>query len=187
MVGADTTPGRPPRVAVIFASSTGRTARMADAVAEGAREAAAGVAVLRADDATGDDLAAADAVVLGSGVHMGGIASSMRAFLERGSPLWLEGRLVHKLGAAFVSAGGGARGGAELALISLLASLAEHGMLLVSMPNRLTGFRDGGCHWGPIAWTNPRKGIAGPTPEHLAAARAHGRHVAECAWRWGSP
>lgn len=182
----DTAQGRAPRVAVIFASSTGRTARMAEAVAEGAREAGADVALIRAEDATGDDLVAADAVILGSGVHMAGIASTMRAFFERASPLWLEGKLVRKLGAAFATAGLGARGGAELALLSMLANLAEHGMLLVSMPNRLAGFRDGGSHWGPIAWTNPRKGVVGPTAEHLAAARAHGRHVAECARRWGA-
>ena len=65
-----------------------------------------------------------------------------------------------------------------------LANLAEHGMLLVAMPNRLEGFRQGGSHWGPVAWTNPRKGVVGPTEEHLAAARAHGRHVAECTARW---
>jgi len=187
MSHADTARGRAPRVAVIFASSTGRTARMAEAVAEGAREAGAEVTLRRVEDATGDDLVAADAVILGSGVHMAGIASSMRAFFERGAPLWLEGTLARKLGAVFATAGLGARGGAELALLSLLANLAEHGMLLVSMPNRLAGFRAGGCHWGPIAWTNARKGVLGPTPEHLSAARAHGKHVAECARRWGAP
>jgi len=86
--------------------------------------------------------------------------------------------------AAFVSGGLGGRGGAELTLISLLACLAEHGMLLVPMHNRLDGFREGGCHWGPIAWTNPQGGEAGPTAEHLRAARSHGRHVAECTARW---
>jgi hypothetical protein len=35
-----------------------------------------------------------------------------------------------------------------------------------------------------VAWTNPRRGVAGPTEEHLAAARAHGRFVAECTARW---
>jgi NAD(P)H dehydrogenase (quinone) len=172
------------RLLVVVASATGRTARMAEALADGAREAGAEVRVLPADAAGGDDLLWADAVALGSGVHMAGIESSMRAFFERTAPLWLEGRLVGRLGAAFVSAGAGARGGTELALLSLLALLAEHGMLLVPMHNRLAGFRTGGCHWGPVAWTNPRKGVVGPTAEHLEAARAHGRWVVECAQRW---
>jgi NAD(P)H dehydrogenase (quinone) len=111
--------------------------------------------------------------------------SSMRAFFERAAPLWLQGALVGRLGAAFVSVGAGARGGAELALLGLLANLAEHGMLLVPMHNRLEGFASAGCHWGPVAWTNPRSGKAGPSEGHLAACRAHGRWLVECARRWG--
>jgi len=172
------------RVLVVVASATGRTARLAEAVVAGAVDAGADTTLRRADDCSESDLAAADAVILGSGVHMGGIESSMRVFFERMAPLWLSGALVGKLGAAFVSAGAGARGGGELALLSLLANLAEHGMLLVSMPNRLEGFGGGGCHWGPVAWTNPRQGRAGPIEAHLVAARAHGRHVAQCAARW---
>jgi len=123
-------------------------------------------------------------LILGSGVHMGGIESSMRAFLERTSSQWLAGGFVGKVGAAFVSSGTGARGGAELALVSLLSTLAEHGMLLVPMHNRVEGFLRAGCHWGPVAWTSPREGVPGPTGEHLVAARGHGRHVAECTARW---
>jgi NAD(P)H dehydrogenase (quinone) len=101
----------------------------------------------------------------------------------------MQGTLVGKVGAAFASAGTGGRGGAELTLISLWASLAEHGLLLVPMHNRLPHYAQAGCHWGPVAWTNPRKGEAGPTPAHLEAARFHGRHVAECTSRWlrGAP
>lgn len=173
------------RVLVVYASTTGRTRRVAEALADGARESGAEVVLRAAADAGADDLIAADAVVLGSPVHMGGVASAMRDFCERMSPLWMEGRLIGRLGAAFVTAGLGGRGGAELALLSLLSNLAEHGMLLVPMPNRLEGFRAGGSHWGAVAWTSPRKGEAGPTDRHLVAARAQGRFVAECAARWG--
>jgi NAD(P)H dehydrogenase (quinone) len=172
------------RVLIVVASATGRTARMAEAVAQGAKEGGADVVVLRADEAAEADLLAADAVILGSGVHMGGIESSMRAFCERMAGVWLRGSMIGRIGAAFVTAGAGARGGGELALLALLANLAEHGMLIVSMPNRLAGFSAAGCHWGPVAWTHPRQGKAGPTDAHLAAARAHGRHVADCTARW---
>ena len=96
------------RVLIVVASQTGRTARMADAAVEGAREAGAEVEVKRAEEAGPRDLEAADAVMLGSGVHMGGMESSMRAFFERSAPLWLQGALVGRLGAAFVSVGAGA-------------------------------------------------------------------------------
>jgi NAD(P)H dehydrogenase (quinone) len=172
------------RILIVVASATGRTARMAEAVAQGVADAGAEATLRSADEATDADLLAADAVIVGSGVHMGGVESSMRAFFERGAPLWIRGALIGKVGAAFVTAGEGVGGGAELTLLALLANLAEHGMLLATMPNRLEGFADAGCHWGPIAWTRPRGGKPGPTDAHLVAARAHGRHVAECTERW---
>jgi NAD(P)H dehydrogenase (quinone) len=172
------------KVLLVVASDTGRTWRMAEAFAEGAREAGGEVQLVAARDADPERVRAADALVLGSGVHMAGPESSLRAFLERMAPLWLQGALVGKVGAAFATAGSGGRGGAELTLISLWASLAEHGLLLVPMHNRLPHYAQAGCHWGPVAWTNPRKGEAGPTAAHLEAARAHGRHVAECTSRW---
>ena len=177
------------KVLVVVASDTGRTWRMAEAFAEGVREAGGEVELVAARDADADRVRSVDALVLGSGVHMAGPESSMRAFLERLAPLWMEGALIGKVGAAFATAGNGGRGGAELTLISLWANLAEHGLLLVPMHNRLPNYAQAGCHWGPVAWTNPRKGEAGPTAAHLEAARAHGRHVAECTRRWlqGAP
>jgi len=172
------------KLLVVVASATGRTRRMAEALADGAREAGAKV-LLRAPEETQDaDLLEADAIALGSGVHMGGIASSMVALFERSAPLWIAGRLRGKLGAAFVSGGEGERGGGELALLALWSWLAENGMLPVSVHNREPGFRDAGCHWGPLARTNPKGGEPGPTEAQLQVCRAHGRHVAECTRRW---
>lgn len=178
--------GAAPTVLVVVASATGRTRRMAEALAEGAREAGADVTLKSADDAGADDLEAADAIVLGSGVHMAGMESSMRQLFERTSHLWLQGKLVGKLGAVFASAGQGGLGGGELTLVSLLAFLAENGLLLVPMHNRMEGFREAGCHWGPLAFTNPVDGVPGPTDAQLAAARAHGKWVGECVGRWSS-
>jgi NAD(P)H dehydrogenase (quinone) len=172
------------KLLIVIASQTGRTRRLADAAAEGAAAAGAEVTLRSAADASDADLLAADAILLGSGVHMGGVESAMTAFFERTAPLWLQGRLVGRLGAAFVSAGEGGRGGGELALVRLLAYLAENGCLLVPFHNRLAGFRDAGCHWGVLAHTGPGPGGAGPSDAECAAARAQGRFVAECAARW---
>jgi len=172
------------KLLVVVASTTGRTRRMAESLAEGARAGGAQVLLRTPEDTQDADLLEADAIVLGSGVHMGGIASSMVALFERAAPLWLAGRLRGKIGAAFVSAGEGERGGGELALLALLAWLAENGILLVPMHNRAQGFRDAGCHWGPLARTNPKGGEVGPTEAQLLACRAHGEQVAACARRW---
>ena len=139
---------------------------------------------LDAESAAAEAVEDADALVLGCGIHMAGAPSPMRGFLERTAPQWLSGAWVGKLCAAFVTSGAGARGGGELVIVELLAALAQHGMLIVSMPIRSDGFSKAGNHWGPIAWTNPRGGEAGPTQGHLEAARAHGQHVARCTARW---
>ena len=172
------------RLLVVVASDTGRTRKLADALAEGAAQRGALVEVVPCAEVEEAQLLAADALVLGSGVHMGGMESSMRAFFERFAPLWMQGRLIGKLGAAFVTAGNGGRGGGELTLISLHAFMAEHGLLLVPMHNRLDRYLAAGSHWGPLAWTNPRGQTVGPTEDHLAAARAHGGWIVECADRW---
>ena len=175
------------KLLVVVASATGRTRSLAEAAAEGAAGAGAEVALRAAADATPEDLLAADAILLGSGVHMGGVASEMSAFFERAAPLWLQGKLVGKLGAAFTSCGEGVGGGGELTLLRLLAFLAENGCLLVPFHNRLDGFRRAGSHWGVLARSNPDGAGAGPGPteDDLAAARAQGRFLAECAARWG--
>jgi NAD(P)H dehydrogenase (quinone) len=172
------------KILVVVASTTGRTKRMAEAAAEGARSAGGQVLLRPPEEAQEADLLEADAVILASPVHMGGIASSMRAFFERMAPLWLQGKLVGKLGAALVTGAAGEHGGAELALVSLLANLAENGMLLVPMHNRLEGYRHAGCHWGPLAGTLAPGVAPGPSEEQLSAARSHGRWVAECTARW---
>jgi NAD(P)H dehydrogenase (quinone) len=172
------------KIAIVVASATGRTRRLAEAFAEGVAAEGGEALMLEAEAAGVEDLRDADALVLGCGVHMSGVPSAMRGFLERLAPQWMSGALVGRLGAAFVSAGAGARGGGELALIELHAALAQHGLLLVSMPNRTKGFSSGGSHWGPVAWTHPRSGEAGPTAGHLEAARGHGRHVARSTARW---
>src|SRR5262245_42571448 len=133
-------------VLVVVASDTGRTWRMAEAFAEGVREAGGQVELVAARDADAARARGADALVLGSGVHMAGPASSMRAFLERLAPLWLEGALIGKVGAAFVSAGLGGRGGAELTLLSLWANLAENGLLLVPMNNSVPNYFGAACN-----------------------------------------
>jgi NAD(P)H dehydrogenase (quinone) len=172
------------KIVVVVASATGRTRRMAEAFALGVEEEGGEAVLLDAGSADGAACEDADALVLGCGVHMSGVPSAMRGFLERLAPQWLSGALAGRLGAAFVTSGAGARGGGELVLIELHAALAQHGLLLVSMPSRTKGFSHAGSHWGPVAWTNPRNGEAGPTAGHLEAARGHGRHVTRCTSRW---
>jgi len=57
------------KVLIVYHSRSGNVAKMAAAVAEGAKEGGADVVVKEVDEATLEDLAAADGIILG-GTHL---------------------------------------------------------------------------------------------------------------------
>lgn len=81
----------------------------------------------------------ADVVILGAPARQGGVCAEMRAFLDAWGPLQSapDGpRLRGKVGAAFTSVGGGARGpgGAESVLSALHTLFLHHAMVVVGNP-----------------------------------------------------
>ncbi len=119
-------------VAVAYHSGAGHTARMADAVAAGARSlAGASAACLRVDllDAAGwralDD---ADAIVFGAPTHMGAPSAPFAAFAAATQGRWLEDRWRDKVAAGFTNSGTIA--GDKLHTLQTFAILAaQHGMV----------------------------------------------------------
>ena len=118
----------PVKVQIIFYSLYGHIWRMAEAVAEGARQVAgADVQVLQVAETLPEDvlakmgaveakkafahvpvadpkrLAEADAIILGSGTRYGSATSQMQAFFDNTGPLWSSGALVGKVGGVFTS------------------------------------------------------------------------------------
>ncbi|MEO1367811.1 MAG: Trp repressor-binding protein, partial [Acidobacteriota bacterium] len=85
-----------------------------------------------------------------------------------------------RVGALFATGNGrgGAGAGAELNMLSMLAVLAELGMVLVPLPHRTAGYESGGIHWGPFFRTGVRDGRPERLDADLTAARLHGLHVA---------
>ncbi len=74
------------RLLVVFHSRSGGTTAMADAVVEGATDDAiegVDVRVQRAFDTTVEDVAACDAIVLGTPEHFGYMAGAVKDFFER--------------------------------------------------------------------------------------------------------
>jgi NAD(P)H dehydrogenase (quinone) len=144
-------------VAVVYYSLQGRLVTLANVIAEGAKSVpGARVAVHRVADPVRPDAAfeegvldapvaspatveGADVVILGAPARQGGVCAEMRAFLDALGPL--QGgpdgpRLRGKVGAAFTSVGGGARGpgGAESVLASLHTAFLHHAMVVVGNP-----------------------------------------------------
>jgi len=130
------------RVAIIYFSANGTTAKLAGAIQEGAAEIADVVSrritaadiiegrfeneeVLRVADA-------ADGLAFGSPTYMGGPAAQFKAFADATSERWSQQRWANKIAAGFTT-GSCANGdqGHTLSYFSILA--AQHGMLWCSL------------------------------------------------------
>ncbi len=193
-----------PKVLVLFHSRTGNTARLADAVADGARsvrftevdvrrlEDLAPDEVIRADAEwsearerlrsgyrTLDDveaLADYDAIVLGSPTRYGGMAAELSHLLERTGPLVAAGRLADRVGSAFTT-GRSAHGGHETTLWSMMTPMAALGMIIVPPGHTDPVMLAAGSPFGATAVTD----TGAPTDADLAAARHQGARVARVA------
>ncbi len=199
------------RVYVVFYSTYGHVYRLAEAVAEGAREVAgtevsvyrvpetipeetlARIGALEAQRAFAhvpviepDQLAEADAILFGTPTRFGNMAGQMRTFLDRTGGLWQRGALVGKVGSVFASTAT-QHGGQETTLTSFHVTLFHHGMVVVGVPYSEQHLLDmgeitGGTPYGATTLTGP-DGSRMPTSNELAIARFQGRHVAEIsAW-----
>ncbi len=174
------------RVLIAFHSDYGNTEQMARAVAAGIRARApeTEVELKRADEAGPDDLVAADVILFGTPVHMGGPAWQLKRLIDACGKLWMEGALEGKVGGAFATGGGygGAGGGVELTLAMLHSHFLEQGMVVVGFPKTAMGYADGGLQWGPYARTGNHEGMPeGIADAQLTAARSWGAHVIEVA------
>jgi len=179
------------RIAVVYHSAWGHTARVADAVAAGAA-AVAGTEVHRVPVDDIDDrwplLDDADALIFGCPTYMGGVSAPFKAFMDATGSRWLKQRWRDKIAAAFTNSG--APSGDKLqTLVSLAVFAAQHGMIWIgndvvhsSKPGSLNR---AGSYLGvmtesldaPVSETNP--------PAHdLQTAQLLGSRVAAIAGRF---
>ena len=86
---------------IIYDTRSGNTRMMAEAIQEGMKESGVEVLLKRTAEASADDLADIDAVVLGSPTYHHDMISSMKTFLFAMEKVELKG----KVGAAFGSYG----------------------------------------------------------------------------------
>ncbi len=111
------------KVLVLYYSSYGHIEKMAYAVAEGVRQAGAEAVVKRVPElvpeevarksgfkldqpapvATVSELADYDAIIFGTGTRFGNMTSQMKNFLDQAGGLWVQGKLVGKVGSVFTS------------------------------------------------------------------------------------
>lgn len=172
-------------VLVVYATDYGSTEKLAHAVADGVRDAGGTAVIKTAEEASLEDFTGADAVVMGSPVHMGSPDWRIKKLIDTVcSKLWMQDAMTGRVGAVFATGSnyGGGGGGAELTMLSMLNNLAELGMLIVPLPKNTPGYREGGLQWGAYAQAHdadmkPR----GVNDDNLQAARHHGANVARVA------
>jgi NAD(P)H dehydrogenase (quinone) len=195
------------RILVLFHSGGGRTWRMAEAVAQGARAVAgAEVALKQVPEiaeapriqgpnwaqaraafaevplATPAELSDYDGLALGTPIHFGSMSAALRVFLDQTGKMWLDRSLIGKAATVFCGAGTG--GGREAAILSLWALLGTHGMVLVPVGLRAPEMADLSAANGASllgAGTIGSGPGERPSAPELAVARAQGRALAEVA------
>lgn len=189
------------KVLVLYYSSYGHIEAMAEAVAEGAREAGAEVTIKRVPEtaplevaqkagfkldqkapvATVDELKDYDAIIFGSGTRFGNVTSQLRSFMDQTGGLWFTGALVGKVGSVFTSSAT-QHGGQESTILSFIPTLLHHGMVVVGLPYAFQGQSGldeikGGSPYGASTITGG-DGARFPSTVELEGARYQGRHVA---------
>jgi NAD(P)H dehydrogenase (quinone) len=192
------------KVLVLYYSAYGHIEAMANAIAQGAREAGATVDIKRVPElvppevakashfkvdqaapvAKIDDLVNYDAIVVGTGTRFGRMASQMANFLDQAGGLWMKGALHGKVGGAF-TASATQHGGQETTLYSIIGNLLHFGMVIVGLNYGFAGQMrldevTGGAPYGATTITGG-DGSRMPSENELAGARYQGRMIAETA------
>jgi len=192
------------KVLVLYYSSWGHIEQMANAAAEGAREAGAEVTVKRVPElvptevaqqfhykldqaapvADPNELADYDAIIFGTPTRYGMMAAQMKNFLDQTGGLWAKGALVGKVGST-MSSSATQHGGQESTNLSFHTVLLHHGMVVVGLPYAFAGQMGvdevkGGTPYGASTIAGG-DGSRQPSAVELEAARYQGRHVATIA------
>jgi len=197
------------KVLIVYYSMYGHVHRMAEAVAEGAKEikgaevemrrvpetlpqdVLAKMGALEAQKSfsqiplcTVEELASADAIVFGTPTRFGNMCGQMRQFLDASGQLWARGALVGKVGSVFTSSAT-QHGGQESTILSFHITLLHHGFVIVGLPYSFQGQMrvdeiTGGSPYGASTIAGGQ-GERLPSDNELAAARFQGKHVANIA------
>ena len=127
---------------IIYTSKNGRTGDMVEPIRQGILEAGAAAEVRTVQEVRWDEMLAAKGIIVGTPVRFGDVDWEIKRLFDVTAFQDYPGPLSGKVGGAF--AGGGRPGsGAELALLSMLHILLNHGMVIQG--NAYSS------HYGPVS------------------------------------
>ena len=196
-------------VLVLFYSMHGHIYRMAEAVAEGARQVSGAQVDLRRvpetlpqevlvkagaveaqkefahiPTARVSDLADYHAIIFGTPTRYGNMCGQLRQFLDATGSLWVKDALVGKVGSVFTGSGT-QHGGQESAILTVHVNLWHFGMIVVGLPYSFKGQTVAdevvGCSPYGASTIAGMSGQRWPSEIELEGARFQGRYVAETA------
>jgi len=194
------------KVLILYYSSYGHIETMASAVAEGVRETGAEAVIKRVTELVPDEIAGKshfkldqaapiatvaeladyDAIIIGVPTRFGNMPAQMKNFLDQTGGLWMQGKLIGKVGSVFTSTAS-QHGGQESTILSTHTVLLHHGMVIVGLPYSFQGqmgVKDvtGGSPYGATTIADG-DGSRQPSENELNGARFQGRHVAAIAFK----
>jgi len=150
------------RMLIVYFSKSGHTQKMAEVIAEAAREVeGVEVDVRPVAEVQPEDLLEYDGIVMGSPVYYGTMAAQLKQLID--DSVRYHGQLDGKVGGGFASAGGEG-GGAQTTVMDIVKALMIHGMIVKGMAM--------GDHYGPT-------GVGMPDDRSCGECRKYGRMVAE--------
>ena len=193
------------KILVLYYSSYGHMEAMANAAADGVREAGGHATVKRVAELVSDEVAKSshfktdqaapiitdpneladyDGIIIGIPTRFGNMPAQMKNFLDQTGGLWFKGALINKVGSVMVSTGS-QHGGQETTIINTQVTLQHHGMIIVGLSYGFQGQMGhdkvvGGSPYGMTLVTGGN-GERMPDENDLAGARYQGKRVAEIA------
>jgi NAD(P)H dehydrogenase (quinone) len=193
------------KILVLYYSMYGHIEKVAEAVLEGTKSVSGVDAVIKrvpelmsedtarkagakldqeAPIAAVSELPDYDAIIFGTPTRFGNMCAQMRNFLDQTGRLWLDGKLVGKVGSVFTSTGT-QHGGQETTITSFHTTLLHHGMIIVGVPyscKELLNMDEitGGSPYGASTLA-AGDGSRQPSENELKIARFQGEHVARIA------
>ena len=192
------------KILILYYSAYGHIERMAEAVAEGVRQAGAEAVIKRVPElvpeevarksgykldqkapiATVSELAQYDGIIFGTGTRYGNMTAQMKNFLDQTGALWASGALVGKIGSVF-SSSATQHGGQESTILTFHPVLLHLGMIIVGLPYAFQGQMGvlevmGNSPYGASTIAGG-DGSRQPSQVELDGARYQGRHVAQIA------
>jgi len=153
---------------IVYTSKNGRTGSMVEPIYQGIIDGGATATIRTIHDVQWDEMVSAKGVIVGTPVRFGDVDWEIKQFFDTTAYQDYPGPLSGKVGGVFT--GGGRPGsGAELALLSMLHILLNHGMIIQG--NAYSS------HYGPVALSES------PRDDVVSVCNAWGKHWADLVQR----